>query len=81
MKEMFDAVFGLLIIPEPDDPLDRWDMLYVCWNFINLFSVVDVCSITAVVSYVPKFIITTDASFILDFGITFLSFFFCFLLQ
>lgn len=22
-REIFDAVYGLLIIPEPDDPLDR----------------------------------------------------------
>uniref|UniRef100_A0A8D3CAX5 UBC core domain-containing protein n=1 Tax=Scophthalmus maximus TaxID=52904 RepID=A0A8D3CAX5_SCOMX len=23
MRDVFDAVYGLLIIPEPDDPLDR----------------------------------------------------------
>lgn len=31
MREIFDAVYGLLIIPEPDDPLDRWEM----YTFIN----------------------------------------------
>ena len=24
MREILNAVYGLLIAPEPDDPLDRW---------------------------------------------------------
>lgn len=25
VREIFDAVYGLLMFPEPEDPLDRWD--------------------------------------------------------
>ena len=27
MREILDAIYGLLISPEAEDPLDRWDLL------------------------------------------------------
>ena len=26
MREILDAIYGLLISPEAEDPLDRWDL-------------------------------------------------------
>jgi len=35
MREILDAIFGLLIAPEPEDPLDRWTehLVFKFWDF------------------------------------------------
>lgn len=58
MRDIFDAVYGLLIIPEPDDPLDRWDIFtHSC------IPVMQVCSISYFEIYLAADVVDLFAEF------------------